>query len=518
MKPLKLTLLLTIPLFTASANWRNEVGWSDLQTWTQEEGVILPVTNTVFAGMVEAENGSDKLSIYAPNPSESEFNDITINDVYGETLTYSGHATGVAKRFFGNQSSISPDILQANVYGTNRFLNLIISYPSSWSENVMSHAYIGNFADSIDSETEEVTETKEQKSERFCRAFDYSAAEGNILHISGANNNSSTTLPHIWSHAYNNITIGRSDGLHSAGTVPSNFHGEKRQKPELVFPATTTSSSTGSCASIAAVLHAQAQTHDSSLAQQQLTLKSILLAGADKSKFPNWSNTSTKPIDVLYGAGEINILNSFRILLAADAQKNTDVPRYGWDHTSITAAESITYAFSVPDYASSATISANLSWNRTVTRTRSGRNWISSYDSLSNLSLTITNSSGTPIFVSDSPYDNLEHIWLENLAPGNYTLEVNMPTGNDTTFALAWRVDLKTNAPPQLTINQSGDYQIQFSQLSPNHTYRIERSNNLIDWFTLTTSQSDAQGSLLYSEPSPLPSSQNFYRLRYFSP
>jgi len=524
MKHITSALLLFLVPSLVCADWKADVGWNDLQEWASLNGITLPTTETVFAGMVEAEQGSNNLSVYSPDPENAQFKDISgvidvsINDIHDETVTYSGHATGVAKLFFGNSSSLSPAIAQVNVYGSNRFLAKTLNYGTSWAEEVMSHAYIGSFGDTVNDQTKEVTETKQEKSERYCRAFDYSSSVGNILHISGANNGASSNLPHIWSHAYNNITVGRTDGLHSAGTVQSGYHGTDRQKPELVNPQSTTSSATGATASIAGLLRAQAETHSSTNAALSLTLKSILLAGADKNKFESWDNTTTRPIDEVYGAGETNILNSFRILHAAEATANSAVDLYGWDYGTTSDSSDIVYTITIPSYASNAQISANLSWNRTITRERVKGSFVTSYDELADLSLTLKDSGGNIIFTSNSAVDNLEHIWQTGLTPGNYTLTVNKSSGANTNYAIAWRVDLQTEKSPVSFARTSLSNTVSFSDLAPSHSYILQRSSNLTFWTDVITKTSDGSGAFSHNESNTSLGEQVFYRLRYYSP
>ena len=142
--------------------------------------------------------------------------------------------------------------------------------------------------------------------------------------------------------------------------------GDKR--PELVNPQTVTSYSTGATASIASSLRAWAENHNSANATKLLTLKIILFAGADKTEFTDWNNTSKHPIDEIYGAGKTNIFNRFRILNSPESTANSSIDLYGWDHGTAHGSSEISYIFMAPSFAINATISANLSWNRTVSK------------------------------------------------------------------------------------------------------------------------------------------------------
>ena len=47
-------------------------------------------------------------------------------------------------------------------------------------------------------------------------------------------------------------------------------------------------------------------------------MKAIIMAGAEKDKLNDWTRSSTKPIDQVYGAGKINVNNSYKILTKGD--------------------------------------------------------------------------------------------------------------------------------------------------------------------------------------------------------
>ena len=381
--------------------------------------------------------------------------------------------------------------------------------------SVMSHAYIS-------SQT-----TSPSQSEYLTGALDGNTQYSNVLHIVGANNGASATLPQIWSHSYNSITVGRTDGQHSAGVIQLGYIGAGRQKPEIVNPQGVTSYSTGATASVAALLRALADAHSSPNAIKALTIKSCILAGANKSKFPFWDNSDSAPIDKVYGAGETNIFNSFRIL----HEKETTHPNNpnspiniglrGWDYHDSSTSERI-YTFIVPAHASSASLSANLSWERELDRslsiTSAGWKYAYSYKNLENLDLTLANSSGTEIFTSNSQVDNLEHIWRTSLTPDSYTLTVTNRGGSPTNYALAWRVDIQTSNSRASVASTDSTNSISFSDLAPNHSHILQRSSNLNSWTDLITKTSDGSGAFSHDESNASLGEKVFYRLRYYSP
>ena len=85
----------------------------------------------------------------------------------------------------------------------------------------------------------------------------------------------------------------------------------------MVADQNTTSNATAVGSGAAAILH---QTGAGTDAVKQEVIKATFLAGATKDdlRAPDgtsvtWSHTATQPLDVVYGAGELNVLNNHLI-------------------------------------------------------------------------------------------------------------------------------------------------------------------------------------------------------------
>jgi len=495
MRRLQSAILLIISSSPLFADWRTDIGWNELQEWSTLNSVTLPDTSSVHIGMTEAGTTS-----YAPDTANSQFTDgtLTITDVTGASISPSGHATSVASRFFGNTLSLAPDVLQADIYQVDDFISRIQNLShSSWTPRVMSHAYVS--VDTVDVAT----------TTALAQHFDKTTTDSDLLHIVGASNSTGAAPPQIWSYTYNSISVGVTDGSHSYGTVATGYEGAGRQKPEVVNPQTTTSVSTGATASVATLLRARAESHSSTNAKLPVVIKCCILAGADKSKFSDWDNTGTRPIDEIYGAGETNIFSSFRIINENESATG-NVPIRGWDYSSIRRSTA-EYTITIPSYASSAKLCANLSWDRTVG---------TSYNTLTNFSLTLKDSSNNTLFSSNSPVDNIEHIWQTNLTPGSYTLTVDKSnqSRSNTPYALAWRVDVETNNSPDSFTHGASSNDLAFADLTPLHKYILQRSSDLSTWEDISTTESLADGSLNLSDPNSGLGEKVFYRLRYYTP
>lgn len=170
-------------------------------------------------------------------------------------------------------------------------------------------------------------------------------------------------------------------------------------------------------------------------------MRAILLAGATKEEFPLWSHTPTQPLDTTFGAGELNVLNSY--LIQAGGEFNgtvlapgSSVGDFGWDYGSIDGTNDLHYQFDVPNGRTARELSIVLAWNVDVVDTDPGAQFVPSH-TLANLDLVFADATGGIIATSASTIDNVEHIYLTDLPAGTYQLRVSSDRARD--FGLAWR-------------------------------------------------------------------------------
>jgi hypothetical protein len=267
--------------------------------------------------------------------------------------------------------------------------------------------------------------------------------------------------------------VGRTDGSHSTGltreddpaVAGDNSYGPGRSKPDLVAPkpvagqSHSTSSSTSHVSAIATMLHESGAGTDAARAE---VMKAVLLAGATKDEFPTWTRSATQPLDDVFGAGEVNVFNSYKIQQGGKFAGSTEEPaaavdRYGWDYRTITAGSPLHYNFSVAEGSHVVELSVLLTWFARVDNVNSG------LPSLVDMNLELYNSTtGFKDFlvgadlrpdidpqdldsVSRSAVDNVEHIYLRDLTPGDYTLRVSSDGARD--FGLAWRMEQLFDEP-----------------------------------------------------------------------
>ncbi|MCP5537385.1 MAG: hypothetical protein H7A51_14280 [Akkermansiaceae bacterium] len=498
--PFKIPLLSLVAVWmmhpAVNADWRTEIGWDKLQLYA---GAGIPTGSNLYLEMTEA--GTD----YMPNTGTGAFSGITFTNISNTSSNFSGHATTVGLNYYGSTTSLLTGASSVGVRSADDFLNNFLKTSGSVgtsSAAVMSHAYIAA-----------ANALQETSFNELIKRFDFFSQDSGVINVVGMNNGSSGTIPPIFGSAYNAISVGRTDGLHSHGTTPANYPGPGRQKPEIVSVSSTiaTSYATGAVSSAAALLYAKAALASNADATHPDTIKACLMTGATKEEFPNWSQTSTAPLDTTYGAGELNIFHSYRIIENAESAPGT-VNFRGWSRNNASTSQSVTYTFTTPDYSSPITLSSTLVWQRGVRKIGS----LYTYRTLADLRLELLNQSGTLIQSSDSTLDNIEHLWNTGLSPNTtYSLKVTSNSGS-ADFSLAWRVNGIATAVISSVAN-GNDVDLSMSQLLASVAYTVQRSTDLAGWSDVHSFT--ATGTTHSWTDTTVPTGTRvFYRLRFFEP
>ena len=249
--------------------------------------------------------------------------------------------------------------------------------------------------------------------------------------------------------AYNCICVAAFYGNSSIGPTLDNG----RCKPEITAPAVGTSFSTPQVAGAAAVLLQAALRgdggSDTNAAADMRTLKALLINGAIKPL--GWTNSRSTPLDARYGAGVLNVLNSYA-QLAAGKQKSsvTNLVSLGAAHPPVTTTNLVflNHGWSFNSISSSVSSDAvnhfffnitngigtiTLVWNRQLGQSN-----------INDLDLFLFNAANSNLVAcSTSRVDNVEHIYVPQLAAGRYDLQVLKNGGANVvssaeTYALAW--------------------------------------------------------------------------------
>ena len=438
------TTAISIILFqivNLSAAYKDEVHYTQLVNELSLRGISLPTGAGVAVTQVEARedtNGSGILESYegyTPNPSSSEFSGKTITDVSNLGQDPSNHGTWVGRNLYGSTSSISPGITTVSVYETNNFLNSgwYSGTPSIESNPLQNHSWVNWFQNS-----------------NAPRRMDYAVNRDGFLPIVGIYNSDfgdqsrPSDIPDTYGSIYNGITVGVSDGTHRYGTTT--YDGAGRTKPEIVAPGGIpglnpaiqyTSFATPIVTAAAAFLIDAAGSNPA--AKDQLVLKAILLAGADKSISTNWDQTPTRPIDDVYGAGELDIYQSYFIQQGGQQIAGSTIGTHGWNLGNLGNYSSEAYTINISSGFRLRKLSVIVTWNRKVKKQGPYFN-----PTLANMNLVLTDvGDNSNVHSSDSAVDNIEHIWRDlgsELEAGSYTLTV--ATSLATNYAIAWRSEL----------------------------------------------------------------------------
>ncbi len=438
-------VVVVVPLVVlprVAADWLQSVGADRLAATFANvptaAGVLSLVESPLFGG---ANN-------YLPDAANYAFAGKTFVNKGPDTGTNS-HATVVGQFFFGNPTSLLTGAAEIHAYNASYwieadFLNYnTTSAPLVEVARVQNHSWIATGAEV----TAELVEEVDQR-------LDFAIHRDGFVAVAGVNNGNSTTLPPLLAQAYNHITVGLTSGAHSAGFTA--FDGAGRIKPDLVAPDFLTSYATPKVSTTAGVLAARAGASPHLLTGANLprVVKALLLAGATKEEFPAWARTTARPLDLRYGAGELNALLSYRMLESGRAAPSGGalVAETGWAATSLADGAQQTYFFEVPADAAAAPFSVALTWHRIVTDgSLAPFLWSPSPAVLANFTLRLHVADGFTLGAlldeSASAVDNVEHIHAPALAPGRYALVVSAQAGTATTdYALAWR------ATPTVTV------------------------------------------------------------------
>ena len=440
---LSLVLTLAFAVAPASADYRDDIGYTKLQL---ELGGAMPTGNGVTVSQTEAPINSTAPYNYLPDTTLSEFSGKTFT-----TMSPSGgiswHATPVAQYFYGNSTSIAPGVTSVHNYEADNWIGSgFLNYfspdyyhlaPKMEIQQVENNSWIASIDNGGAGDVE------------VLRRFDYSIQSSNngigFIAVSGLKNGCCTSIPTLMANSYNGLVVGLTSGDHSSGQTTTD--GSGRIKPDIVCqtPENATSFATPVISAAGAILRQKALSVTSlNSASNSIVLKSLLMSGATKSQFTSWSRpaNSTQPMDLHYGAGQVNIFNSYHILVAGrqTASSSIAVKSRGWDYASTTSTAK-RYFFDIAAGDTSSNFSAVLTWNRVVADGLPGRSWGNPSSSLPNLFLKLYSASGFTLGAlvdsSVSTIDNVQLLYQPNLASGRYALEVSSVT-TGINYGLAW--------------------------------------------------------------------------------
>jgi hypothetical protein len=427
-------------IFSARAQSLDQIGVTLLRSQTTNvDGsgirVAQPEANT--------DSDTNHPSAFEINPAAMGFfaSRFTYSSDLGATNTFpnlvgneSGHADAVAYNFFGIAGGVATNVAHMDNFDADYFINYyVVSNLAVLGDAVVNQSF--TFGALVATNQQPVDSAYDDYSEMYATLF-----------VSAANNGGSVCAPGT---SYNCICVAAYGGSSSYGPTIDNG----RCKPDITAPASATSFSSPQVSGAAALLMQAALRgdggSDTNSAFDMRTIKALLLNGAVKPA--DWTNSNSSPLDFRYGAGVLNVFNSYKQL--AGGKNNSSVTNLisigaahppvaatnfisapsGWDFENISSTatnDAVNHYFF---NASNGFVTATLVWNRQLGETN-----------INNLDLFLFNAAnGNLVACSTSRVDNVEHIFLPKLAAGSYDLQVLKNGGtnvvsDDETYALAF--------------------------------------------------------------------------------
>ena len=457
-------LLCVLFVAEAQASTLDDIGFTDLSL---ELGMALPDGGGIIVTQVEVSIGG----ACAPDITNSEFNSITFVDSTASLCTgVSNHATNVAKFFYGSSLSSSPGVGTSYLFETVNWLfgGFLRSgegvAPDVHAARIANHSWIGNAgAGNAD----------------VLRRVDYIVGVDEFIQVVGLS--TSPTNNHLLSDSFNAIAVGLSKGTVGGTKAIDSIYTGGRARPDIVAPQGDVSSASPRVASAAALLIGHANDNPSLStdllvasttnrngdviynAERSETIKAILMAGADRNTLGN-TNPVVEPVDITdyrviagdqtsngldrrFGAGQLNIYNSYHILDAGEQNSEEDWPanlgaiaNQGFDYDPAFGGKggsnaTASYNFSTNGN-SGQKLKADLVWNLNATSSPSVL-----YDM--DLQLIDVTGGGSIVASSNSAIDNTENIWFNLLSNRDYQLQVIRGSGQavfDWDYAIAWQI------------------------------------------------------------------------------
>ncbi len=474
--PFASTLLLGLSPSPAQANYLTDIDFYRLST---ELGAQMPTGAGVNVTQSEANVGTLDAPVYLPDPSTTDLQGKVFNDHSGSsTGQYSSHATGVAGLFVGNNSSMTPAVSVVESYNADHWLGSgqlnggNIRAPLSNPSRAGNHSWVGQAATAADNSD-------------LLRRVDWLVDTDEFVQCVGLTNSPPTQA--LLGSAYNVIAAGRSDGGQGTGSVQLDAdYPAGRVRPDLVAPQSSTSSATPVICSAAVLLIDTAHSDPGLSTDPQQTstqnrngdviynaersevVKAALMAGADRvttnGSYQNIldyrataATSASNGLDTRYGAGQVNIYNSYHIIAAGEQNSEEDsqisggaIASQGFDYDPAFGGLSGSNSTATYRFTAGATVQrlyASLVWN---TKIDQGGFAFSGAATLYNLRLRLLDdTAGVEVASSDSALDNNENLAV-TLQPGHdYRLEVSPGAGQASflrDYALAWRSEADEDA------------------------------------------------------------------------
>lgn len=462
----------------AAADVRNDVGYPALRAAlgsTVPDGAGVPVV--LVEGITRDAAGQP---VWLPDLGRPEFAGKAIANLSNQPRgSASGHATAVARIFFGRTESMTPRIRTVSAYSAPDWTGagyLQATWPGTGLEpvptaaRVANHSWIGDMP----------------LAGEVLRRVDWAVATDEFIQVVGTANTGANQP--LLASAYNVIAVGRTVGSAFGSAGVDALYTAARVRPDLVAPAETSSAATPLVASAAVLLIGLAESSPRLSTDPTVrstrnragtvirnpgrseVVRAALMAGADRRTANRWRGTvppadirdyrqdpayqSDNGLDHRYGAGQLNVYTSYRILASGEQNSAEDEPgaagrtgASGFDydpHFGGAAGANAVATYRLP-YVPVPELRATLAWNLAVDGGARGE--FAGTARLHNLDLRLwrvaADGSRTLQAASTSTTENTESLWLRLPSGFRWELEVVAAPGSppfDWDYALAWHL------------------------------------------------------------------------------
>ena len=450
------------------ASLKDDIGYTQLQALL---GAQIPTGIGVVVTQVEAASSGS----WMPDASNTQLLGKSIYNESAATPTgTSGHATNVAKTFSGT-TSVSADVNEIRAYEAGGWATIDFlatganGPPDKQLGRIANHSWIGSGFQNQDGSFNAAGTSN------ALRRVDWLIETDEFLNIVGTGNSAGSANQALLSSAFNVIAVGKTAGSAMGSKAVDSVYTGGRVVPHIVTPYGYTSNGTPLVSSVAALLIEHAHNNPSLSQNDSKTdrngntlyqaeyanvLKALIMAGADRATANTYTtdnitdyradpaNQSANGLDKRYGAGQLNVFNSYTMLQAGEQDSQEDgntgtagLNGFGYDEAfggSNGSNSSANYTMTTTDAASEVKIS--LVWNIDI----NGGSRFNFNESaiLHNLDLSLIDvTTGSIVAVSASTLDNTENIVHALQAGHQYKIRVNRVGGNfNWNYALAWQV------------------------------------------------------------------------------
>ena len=481
------TLALAVALFGgrsgALADYKKNVGYTALKNAL---GSAIPdgsglslVTQTEAAAVTDHDGNedTDPIKVWMPDPGHPEFRGKKILNRSLSLPYYSGHATGVGANFYGVKRSMAPGIrtiesfLATHWLGTGFLGSDGTLKPQSSTGRIANHSWVAS--------------TKGNDA-NVLRRLDWLAATDESIQVVGPCRPNNPLL----GSAFNSIAVGQETGENGIGTAAvDDVYTAGRACPQLIAPLKTASAAAPVVAAAAALLielghskpglstdphirQAVVRSGDAvQNAERSEVVKAALMAGADRVTRNAWADEVTavdiegyrrdpehrtaNGLDRRYGAGQVNIEHSYRILDGGEQNSSEDQPAaggavgpQGFDYDPAFGGadgsnDAASYYFSVDK--DERHLWAALVWNIAVDA-GAGPYFVGEA-ALYDLDLVLYDvtdpAAPRQVAASTSSIDNTENLWVALKKDHRYRMRVEPGAGQGPftwDYGLAWRI------------------------------------------------------------------------------